>query len=112
MTNAQYTNTHYNLNATVTLDHSEEVKYTEIQEHRTTISCICDTGKRAVVPVAEKKKKMCTFEDEYPSASQQNTANCFSTLWGRPMQKMEQVIKEQVKVLGQQINVTNFIYNN
>jgi hypothetical protein len=30
------------------------------------------------------KKDVCAYKEQYPSASQQNIAHCFSLLWGIP----------------------------
>ncbi|XP_021916826.1 tigger transposable element-derived protein 6-like [Zootermopsis nevadensis] len=117
-------------------------------------------GKRAVLSVGEKKD-ICAYKERYPCASQQNIANHFSRLWGKPLSRRcvgdilserekwenercenmkrlkgakhedledaliiwigqvnarngtttDGVIKEQAKVIGQQMGVTNFVYS-
>jgi hypothetical protein len=31
----------------------------------------------------------CAYKEQYPGASQQNIANCFSHLWGKPILVVE-----------------------
>jgi hypothetical protein len=43
-------------------------------------------GKRAVLSVGEKKN-VCAYKEQNPSASQQNIADYFSQLWGKPISR-------------------------
>jgi hypothetical protein len=112
-------------------------------------------GKRVVLSVGDKKRH--AYKEQYCAARQQNVANNFSLLWGKPVSQlcvgdtlrekkkwenktcknmrrlkgakleehawmeqvnvknvteMDEVVKELVKVIGQQMVVTNFVYKN